>query len=172
MTGNAQVSAHHIDEGGIALGGPDGGHVTDEPEDEPRDPGPQSKSKGGRQRAVDDRNRSRLTAYQDRLGERTVNGHDKTCDRVIHQITTPPPKEKNDRKKLEAANAIDRPNTIWINLRKPPDVSPKASERPVTMMMMTAMILATGPSTDCRIWLSGCSQGMLEPAANAGMMVK
>ena len=49
MTGNAQMSAHHIDEGGIALGGPDGGHVTDEPEDETRDPQPQSKSKGGRQ---------------------------------------------------------------------------------------------------------------------------
>ena len=39
----------------------------------------------------------------------------------------------------------------------------------MTMMMMTAMILATGPSTDCRIWLSGCSHGMLEPAANAGL---
>src|SRR5579872_7500395 len=87
-------------------------------------------------------------------------------DLSAHQITTPPPNEKNYRKKLEAAKAIDRPNTIWINLRKPPEVSPKASERPVTMMMMTAMILATGPSTDCRIWLSGCSQGMLEPAAN------
>src|SRR6185437_4039091 len=87
-------------------------------------------------------------------------------------MTTPPPKEKNDRKKLEAAKAIDRPNTIWISLRKPPDVSPNASERPVTMMMMTAMILATGPSTDCRIWLSGCSQGMLEPAAKAGLTAK
>src|SRR3954453_5280481 len=151
MPGNAQMSAHHIDEGGIALGGPDGGHVADEPEDETRDPQPQSKSKGGCQRAVDDRNRPRRTAHQDRLGERAVNGHDKTCDRVIHQITTPPPKEKNDRKKLEAANAIDRPNTIWISLRKPPDESPNASVSPVTTMMITAMILATGPSTDCRI---------------------
>jgi hypothetical protein len=35
------------------------------------------------------------------------------------------------------------------------------------MMMITAMILATGPSTDCRICCSGCSQGMLEPAAQA-----
>ncbi|RKP28171.1 hypothetical protein SYNPS1DRAFT_20478 [Syncephalis pseudoplumigaleata] len=39
----------------------------------------------------------------------------------------PPPKEKNDRKKLDAAKAIERPNTIWISRRKPPDVSPKAS---------------------------------------------
>src|SRR5438874_2793793 len=106
MAGDAQVPAHHIDEGGITLGGPDGGHVTDEPEDETRDPQPQSKSKGGCQRAVDDRNRSRRTTHQDRLGECAVNGHDKACDQVIHQITTPPPKEKNDRKKLEAANAI------------------------------------------------------------------
>src|SRR6266852_6050470 len=103
MTGNTQVSARHVDEGRIAFGGPDGGHVTDEPEDETRDPQPQSKSKGRRQRAVDDRDRSRRTAHQDRLGERAMNGHDKTCDRSIHQITTPPPKEKNDRKKLEAA---------------------------------------------------------------------
>src|ERR1700675_4825384 len=45
MSGNAQMAAHHIDEGGVALGGPDGGHVTDEPEDQTRDPQPQSKSK-------------------------------------------------------------------------------------------------------------------------------
>jgi hypothetical protein len=37
------------------------------------------------------------------------------------------------------------------------------------MMMITARILATGPSTDCKIWLSGCSHGMFEPAAQAGI---
>src|SRR5260221_5522843 len=92
-------------------------------------------------------------------------------DNVRHQITAPPPNEKNDRKKLDAANAIDRPNTIWISRRKPPEVSPKASVRPVVTMMITAMILETGPSIDCRIWLSGCSHGMLEPAACAGIVV-
>src|SRR5260221_1597716 len=107
MTGNAQMSAHHIDEGGIALGGPDGGHVADEPEGKTRDPQPQSKSKGCRQRSVDDRDRARRAAHQDRFGQRPMNGHNKTCNRLIHQITTPPPKEKNDRKKLKAANAID-----------------------------------------------------------------
>src|ERR1700752_1618139 len=40
------------------------------------------------------------------------------------------------------------------------------------MMMMTAMILATGPSTDCRIWLRGCFHGMFEPAANAGLAAR
>ena len=53
--GNAQMSAHDIDKCGIALGGPDGGHVADEPEDETRDPEPQSKSKGRSKRAVHDR---------------------------------------------------------------------------------------------------------------------
>src|SRR5450631_2671776 len=84
-----------------------------------------------------------------------------------HQTSTPPPNEKNVRKKLEAAKAIDRPKMIWMSRRKPPDVSPKASVRPVVMMMITAMIFATGPSTDCRTCCSGCSQGMFEPAARA-----
>src|SRR5260370_35229927 len=92
-------------------------------------------------------------------------------DGLSHQITAPPPNEKKDRKKLDAAKAIDSPNTIWISRRKPPEVSPKASVSPVVTMMITAMILETGPSTDCRIWLSGCSHGMVEPAASAGIVV-
>ena len=60
------------------------------------------------------------------------------------------------------------PKTIWIRRRNPPEVSPKAKVRPVTMMMITAMILATGPSIDSRIDCSGASQGMEEPAARAG----
>jgi hypothetical protein len=43
-----------------------------------------------------------------------------------HQTSAPPPNEKNDRKKLDAAKAMDRPKTIWIRRRKPPEVSPKA----------------------------------------------
>src|SRR3546814_16057749 len=80
-----------------------------------------------------------------------------------HQTSAPPPKEKKERKKLDAANAIERPKTIWIRRRNPPEVSPNASVRPVTMMMITARIFATGPSTDCRICCHGCSQGMEEP---------
>src|SRR3546814_5426092 len=66
------------------------------------------------------------------------------------------------RKKLEAANAIVRPNTIWISLRNPPDVSPKASARPVAMMMMTATMRATGPWMDSRMDCSGPSHGIEE----------
>src|SRR3546814_1625580 len=84
-----------------------------------------------------------------------------------HQTSAPPPKEKKERKKLDAANAIERPKTIWIRRRNPPEVSPNASVSPVTMMMITARIFATGPSTDCRICCNVCSQGMEEPDARA-----
>lgn len=69
-------------------------------------------------------------------------------------------------------NGTDAYTSECSMLRKPPEVSPKASDSPVTMMMMTAMIFATGPSTDCRIWFSGCSQGMFEPAAQAGALAR
>src|SRR3546814_11530937 len=99
-----------------------------------------------------------------------MDGREESADRrvrieVRHQTSAPPPNEKNDRKKELAANAIDRPNTIWMSLRAPPLLSPKASVRPVMIMIITAMILATGPSMDSRIDWSGASQGMAAPAA-------
>src|SRR6516225_1604197 len=151
MTGDTKVSTYDLDKVRIALCRPDGGHVTDEPKQEARDPEAQTDAKRSCERAVDDGDGARRPTHQDRLGQRAMDLSFEAWELSVHQITTPPPNEKNDRKKLEAAKAIDRPNTIWINLRKPPDVSPNASERPVTMMMRTAMILATGPSTDCRI---------------------
>src|SRR5713226_2049674 len=166
MAGDTQMAAHHVDEQRIALGSPDGGGLTENPEQETGEPQPQAETERRRQGAIENRDRARRAAEQDVLGERAMNGCCKSRD--LHQTSAPPPKEKNDRKKELAANAIERPNTIWISRRKPPEVSPNASVRPVTMMIITAMILATGPSTDCRIWLSGCSHGMLEPAAQAG----
>ena len=59
------------------------------------------------------------------------------------------------------------PNTIWMSLRKPPDVSPKASARPVAMMMMTATMRATGPWIESKIDCNGPSHGIEEPAAFA-----
>src|SRR5882724_39459 len=168
MAGNAQMTAHHVDELRIALGSPDRGGLTENPEQETGEPQPQAETKSCGERAVEDRDRARRAAEQDVLGERAMNGCCKSENPLLHQTSAPPPKEKNDRKKELAAKAIERPNTIWISRRKPPEVSPNASVRPVTMMMITAMILATGPSTDCRIWFSGCSHGMLEPAAQAG----
>ncbi|MNJ78183.1 hypothetical protein D3C77_758620 [compost metagenome] len=63
---------------------------------------------------------------------------------------------------------MDRPKTICTSLRKPPEVSPKASVSPVAMMMITATMRATGPWIDSRMDCSGASHGMLEPAACAG----
>src|SRR5690606_14770508 len=83
-----------------------------------------------------------------------------------------PPKLKKLRKKELAAKAIDRPNTIWISRRNPPEVSPKARLRPVTMMMITATILATGPSMDSRMDWRGASQGIDEPPARAGAVMR
>src|SRR6266540_2088792 len=171
MGWDAQMASCSLDKERIALRGPDGSGMTDCPDQEARDPQPQAEAERSGNGAVDDGDRTRRAAEQDRFGQRAVHRNCKTFNRPVHQISTPPPNEKNARKKLEAANAIDRPKTIWIRRRKPPEVSPKASVRPVTMMMITARILATGPSTDCRIWLSGCSHGMLEPAAWAVLTV-
>jgi hypothetical protein len=95
--------------------------------------------------------RARSAAEQDRLAERPVDRHGETrhvFGRPRHQTSAPPPNEKNDRKKLDAAKAIDRPNTIWIRRRKPPDVAAEGQRQAGVMMMMTATILATGPSID------------------------
>ena len=87
------------------------------------DPEPQTKADRGGERAVEDGDRPRRATEQDRLGQRAMDRRVEAWDSsaVIHQTSAPPPKEKNDRKKLDAANAIDRPNTIWISRRKPPD---------------------------------------------------
>src|SRR3546814_1130865 len=66
---------------------------------------------------------------------------------LLHQTSAPPPKLKKERKKELAAKATDRPKTIWISRRKPPEVSPKARVRPVITMMITQITLATGPCT-------------------------
>ncbi|GJE76006.1 hypothetical protein BGCPKDLD_2597 [Methylorubrum suomiense] len=55
------------------------------------------------------------------LGQRAVDGDGETRHRAGHQISAPSPNKKNDRKKELAANAIDRPKTIWMSQRKPLD---------------------------------------------------
>jgi len=112
MTRDAEVSTHDLDEVGISLGGPDGGHVADKPKKEACDPEAQTDAECRGKRAVDDGDGAWRATHQDRFGERAMHGRDKTWNLRVHQITTPPPNEKNDRKKLDAAKAIDRPNTI------------------------------------------------------------
>src|SRR5690606_19257847 len=154
MAGDAQMPAPDLDELGIALGRPHGREMADGPYGDADQPEAQAEAHGPGQRAVHDGDGARCAAEQDILGQRPMDRdrearhHVQLLERARHQTSAPPPNEKNDRKKLDAANAMDRPNTIWISLRKPPPVSPKASVRPVAIMMMTAMILATGPSMD------------------------
>src|SRR5690606_25193502 len=81
--------------------------------------------------------------------------------------TAPPEKLKKDRKNEDAAKAMLKPNTTWISLRKPPEVSPNASASPVAMTMITAWPRATGPCMDSWMDSSGPSQGIEEPAALA-----
>src|SRR6266404_1995778 len=156
MGGVAHVPAHHLDEQRVALRGPDGSHVAERPQHETGDPQAKPQPDGGRHRAVEDRDRARRPGEQDRFRESPVHRRFKPRNRFLgdnlcHQISAPPPNEKKDRKNDDAAKAIDRPNTIWMRRRKPPPASPKASDRPVTMMMITAMIFVTGPSIDWRI---------------------
>ena len=80
MTGDAEVSAHDLDEVRIALGGPDGGHVADEPKQEARDPKAQTDAERGGERAVEDRDGARRAAHQDRFGQRAMNGRDEAWD--------------------------------------------------------------------------------------------
>src|SRR3546814_5030540 len=92
-----------------------------------------------RKRSVEDGERTRCAAEQDRLGQGAMDGREESADRrvrieVRHQTSAPPPNEKNDRKKELAANAIDRPNTLWMSLRAPPLLSPKARDRTSTRL--------------------------------------
>src|SRR5690606_614822 len=178
MAGDAQMPTPDLDELGIALRRPYGCEMADCPNGDADQPEAQAEAHGSGQRSVHDGDGARCAAEQNMLGQRPVDRDRESRHRVElfeaarHQTSAPPPNEKKDRKKLDAANAMLRPNTIWIRRRKPPLVSPNARVRPVTMMMMTAMILATGPSMDWRICCKGCSHGIDEPdawAAGASM---
>src|SRR5579885_3406359 len=157
-----QVPAHDVDKGGVALRRPDRGDVPDQPDEAAGDPQTEAEPDRRGERPVHNRHGTGRAAQEDRLGERAVDGGVEARDGAVllHHTVTPPPNWKKVRKKLDAAKAMLRPNTIWMSRRKPPLVSPKASVRPVTMMMITDTTLATGPWMLSRIWLSGCSHGM------------
>lgn len=76
VTGDADVPAHDLDEGRIALGGPYGDHVADEPEEKTCQPKAQAEAKRRGQGAVENGHRSRRTPHQDRLSQGPVNGRD------------------------------------------------------------------------------------------------
>src|SRR5271166_5598504 len=55
----AEVPAHHVDKGGVALGGPYRRDMPDQPNRSADDPEAKPKPDGGGERAVDDRDRAR-----------------------------------------------------------------------------------------------------------------
>jgi len=110
----AQMPPHDIDEGGVAFGGPDRREVPDQPDRGADDPQTKAKADRGSERAVDDCDGARRTAEEDRFGQSAMDWCVETDDGLglFHQTSAPPPNWKNDRKKLDAAKAIDRPKTI------------------------------------------------------------
>src|SRR3569623_898063 len=157
----------------VAPRGDDRDRVTRRPDQQAHDPLLETEAEGCGDRPVDDRQSARRATQKDRRSETGVDRHLEALERrsgpgVGHQTSAPPPKLKKLRKKEDAANAIERPKTIWISRRNPPDVSPKASVSPVVIMMITATILATGPWTDSSTCWSGCSHGMPDTPAQAG----
>jgi hypothetical protein len=102
------------------------------PKQDADQPEPQAEAERLRQRAVEDGDRARGAAKQD--GSVSARWRGAVNPGTGSSISAPPPKEKKERKKLEAAKAMLRPKTIWMRRRKPPNVS--------------AMSLATGPSMD------------------------
>src|SRR5690606_32295565 len=151
--GLLDMPGEHLQELRIQAGAPHRQRVADQPQCQAWQPQLQAQADHGRQGAVEDRHVAWRTAEQDRLGQRAVQRHLEAEDEfalAVHATTAPPAKLKKLRKNEDAAKAIDRPKTIWISLRNPPLVSPKASVRPVVMMMITAMMRATGPCTESR----------------------
>src|SRR5690349_7344449 len=104
----AQVAGKDGPEVRVAAGGEHGEAVPDRPEDQAGDPLLEPEPKRGGHRSVDDRDRARRAAEQDRLGERAVKRRLEPLDMVAgadHESKAPPPKLKKLRKKLDAAKA-------------------------------------------------------------------
>lgn len=106
----------HVCELRIAPRSPHGEHVADYEDNQPCDPELEAQSDGPGKRSIGDCQPTRRAAEQDMLGQRTVyRDHEpirQSGRAVCHQTSAPPPKEKNERKKEDAAKAIDSPNTI------------------------------------------------------------
>ncbi len=106
------MARQHGGELGIAFGGEDSERMTDQPEDETRQPYLETEAKSRRQSAVEDRYAARCATEQDRLGQRAMQGRLEPVDMAAQDTSAPPPKLKKLRKKLDAANAMLSPKTI------------------------------------------------------------
>src|SRR5690606_30327500 len=112
---DAEMPSPDLDELGIAFRRPYGCEMADCPYGDADQPEAQAEAHGPGERSVHDGDGARCAAEQDMLGQRPVDRDRKSRHRVElfesarHQTSAPPPKEKKDRKKLDAANAMDRP---------------------------------------------------------------
>src|SRR3546814_6705536 len=109
--------------------------MADRPEPETDQPEAQAEAERRRQRAVKNGDRARRAAEQDVLGERPMDRDGVAwhvagvVDLAGHQTSAPPPQEKKDRKKHDAAKAIDRPKTIWSSFRAPRSEEPTSDSQ-------------------------------------------
>jgi hypothetical protein len=110
------VAPGDIDELRVAPRGPDRSGVADGKDNQPGNPELQAEPDRACKGPISDRKPARRAAEQDVLGQRAVDRHHEAVGEIghpgFHQTSAPPPNEKNERKKEEAAKAIDRPKTI------------------------------------------------------------
>src|SRR3546814_14331350 len=94
-----------VDELRVVARGPDREGMADRPDGETGEPEPKAQADRTGERAIDDREAARRAAEQDRFGQRPMDRSEETRHLAVaaHQTRAPPPKEKKDRKKLEAA---------------------------------------------------------------------
>src|SRR5262249_54617675 len=98
----AKMPSHDVDEGGVALGGPDGCQVTDQPDRGTGQPQAQAEADSGSKGAIEDHDGSRRPTQQEGFRQGPMDGRVKARNGLtkLHQTSAPPPNEKNDRKKL------------------------------------------------------------------------
>ena len=113
MTGDAQMPAPDLDEERVAFCCPYREEMTNRPDGDANQPETKAEADGPGQRAVDNGDGARCAAEQDMLGQRPMDRDRKSRHRAElfeaarHQMSAPPPNEKNDRKKLDAAKAME-----------------------------------------------------------------
>ena|SRR6185437_6941148 len=105
----AKMAPQHFREIGIAFGGKHRDGMPCRPKKNPSDPHPQTESERRRHRSIDDGQCTWRSSEQDWLGQGAMQRH---LEARGHETSAPPPNEKKDKKKLEAAKAMERPRTI------------------------------------------------------------
>ena len=163
----AEVSAHDVDELRVSPCGPDHRHVPDRPQQEADDPEAKPQSNGSRSVPLviaTARGRRQARSAPSRHDGRALRTRNRiVCDRFAHR---PPLRRRTRRTRGRRASCKrDRRRTRSGQGGESADVSPKGGVGPVSMMMITAMIVAMGLRSTAESVAAGCSQGMFKPSA-------